>query len=80
MLRFLPIPALTGLAFICLLTGAIGTPERKGLDEVSGEDAERSGVGRAPAFEWAVALRRALPEADETLAQRQHSGERGHIE
>jgi hypothetical protein len=80
MLRFLPIPALTCLAFICLLTAAIATPERVVADDTLGEEAASAGAGRAGALEWAVVVDRALPEADGAFAQRRHSGERGHVE
>lgn len=76
LMYFLPIPSLTAIAFVCLVTAAIGTPERDAgavVDAQPGEAPEAAGV------RWTAVVERAVPEADGARAPR-HSRERGHVE
>src|SRR5881409_735417 len=85
-LRFVPIPALTSLAFICLMTAAVGTPELADADGGSVGDTERAGragvaTGLLPVHALAqCALVEPDPARADDFVDRRPGRERGYAE
>ena len=85
-LRFVPIPALTSLAFICLMTAAVGTPELADADGESVGDTERAGreavaTGLLPVHALAqCALVEPDPARADDFVDRHPERERGYME
>ncbi len=85
-LRFVPIPALTSLAFVCLMTAAVGIPELADADGGSVGDTERAGreavaTGLLPVHALAqCALVEPDPARADDFVDRHPERERGYME
>jgi len=85
-LRFVPIPALTSLAFVCLMTFAVGAPELADADGGSVGDTERAGragvaTGLLPVHALAqCALVEPDPARADDFVDRRPGRERGYAE